>query len=97
MELVHLPAWNSKCRKTSKILGLNSIHSARKGKPGKQPDAQHPTFENLQHYLCLLMTFKNRCNVLELKETEYPAILCRLPRSSLSFLSQRGEHKQVNP
>lgn len=46
MELGNLPAWNSTCKETSKILGLNSIHSARKGKPGKQSDAQHPMFEN---------------------------------------------------
>lgn len=36
------------------------------------------------------MTFRKRCKVPGRKEAEYPAIFCRLSRSSFSLVSERG-------
>lgn len=73
-------------------LGTNSIHSARKGEPGKQSDA-HPMFENLQHCLCLPITFGKRCKVLNegLKEAKWPAnLLQTAQKQPLISASERG-------
>lgn len=90
-----LPCLGSTCRKTSKNLGLHSIDSARKGEPGKQSDAQHPTFETLQHCLCLLMTVGKRCKVPGLKEAERALPSSAGRPAAASPFCLRGEHKQV--